>query len=151
MTTTVVTYLLYLAISISLTIWVAQTLARNGIVFLVDVFGGNALLANSVNHLLVVGFYLINLGFIAHALRLGYDVVSARASIEALASKVGTVLLTLGTMHFFNLYVFSRIRRRATLAQSLPPVGPDACTPLGPGADPTVIGTSAPRAAVPAA
>ena len=151
MNTTVVTYLLYLAISIGLTIWVAQTLSRNGIVFLVDVFGGNALLANSVNHLLVVGFYLINLGFIAHALRLGYDVVSARASIEALASKVGTVLLTLGTMHFFNLYVFSRIRRRATLAQSLPPVGPDACTPLGPGTDPTLLGTSAQRAAVPAA
>ena len=148
----VTTYLLYLAISIVLTVWVARTLARNGIIFLVDVFGGNAVLANSVNHLLVVGFYLVNLGFIALALKIGYQIEGARASIEALADKVGTVLLTLGAMHFFNLYVFSRIRRRATLAHSLPPVGPDACTPLGPGADPTLMGMSVPTyAGAPAA
>ena len=151
MNTTVVTYLLYLAISIGLTIWVARTLSHNGIVFLIDVFGGNAVLANSVNHLLVVGFYLINFGFISNALRIGYDVIGARGSIEALAGKVGTVLLTLGAMHFFNLYVFSRIRRRTTLAQSLPPVGPDSCTPLGPGVDPTLMGTAAARTAAPAA
>ena len=150
MDTTVITYLLYLAISIGLTIWVARTLSHNGIVFLIDVFGGNAVLASSVNHLLVVGFYLVNLGFIALALRIGYQIDGARGGIEALASKVGTVLMVLGAMHFFNLYVFSRIRRRATLAHALPPVGPDACTPLGAGTDATLIGTDAPRAAVPA-
>ncbi len=125
---TVITYLLYLAISIGLTIWVARTLSHNGIVFLIDVFGGNAVLANSVNHLLVVGFYLVNFGFISLALRLGYQVETARASIEALAGKVGTVLLVLGAMHFFNLYVFSRMRRRSNLPTALPPIDPDSCT-----------------------
>ncbi len=48
-------YLLYLAISIAVTIWVARTLHRSGRVFLVDAFGGNEALADSVNHLLVVG------------------------------------------------------------------------------------------------
>ena len=62
MNTITVTYLSYLAISISLTIWVAQTLHKNGRVFLIDVLQGNESLADSVNHLLVVGFYLINLG-----------------------------------------------------------------------------------------
>ncbi|HEY2293594.1 MAG TPA: hypothetical protein VGM86_23050 [Thermoanaerobaculia bacterium] len=123
----VVTYCLYLAISICLTVWVARTLHRNGRLFLVDVFHGNEFLADSVNHLLVVGFYLINLGYVTLALKLGYDVTSARASIEALSQKVGYVLLVLGLMHFFNLYVFSRIRRRAVLETAPPPVEPDAC------------------------
>jgi hypothetical protein len=123
----VVTYCLYLAISIGLTIWVARTLFRNGRVFLVDVFHGNESLADSVNHLLVVGFYLINLGYVTLALKLGYDVADARQSIEALSSKVGHVLLILGAMHFFNLYVFSRIRSRAVLEIAPPPVEPDAC------------------------
>ena len=109
----VITYLLYLAISAGLTAWVAQTLSKNGRVFLVDVFHGDEGLADSVNHLLVVGFYLINLGYISLMLRLGYDVATARESIEALSWKVGLVLLVLGAMHFFNLYLFSRIRRRA--------------------------------------
>ncbi len=112
MNTIVVTYLAYLCVSVALTVWVAQTLHKNGRIFLVDVFQGNEALADSVNHLLVVGFYLINFGYVTLALKIGYDVETARAGIEALSWKVGLVLLVLGTMHFFNLYVFSRIRRR---------------------------------------
>src|SRR5215211_2957948 len=111
----VITYLLYLAISIALTVWVARTLFKNGRLFLVDVFQGNQALADSVNHLLVVGFYLINLGYITLALKLGYAVQDARESIEALSAKVGLVLLVLGAMHFFNLFLFSRIRQRTQL------------------------------------
>src|ERR687890_2877067 len=114
-TVIVTTYISYVVISVILTIWVAQTLHKNGRVFLVDVFQGNEALADSVNHLLVVGFYLINFGYVSLALRIGYDVTSMRASIEALSWKVGLVLVVLGGMHFFNLYVFSRIRRRRPL------------------------------------
>ena len=60
-----ISYAVYLAISLGVTIWVAKTLHRNGRVFLVDAFRGNAELADSVNHLLVVGFYLINVGYVA--------------------------------------------------------------------------------------
>ena len=124
----VFTYLLYLAASVAFTVWVARTLHRNGRVFLVDVFHGNESLADSVNHLMVVGFYLINLGYVSLALKLGYDVADLQGAIEALSWKVGTVLVTLGAMHFFNLYVFSRIRRRGVLAYAPPPVLADGCT-----------------------
>jgi hypothetical protein len=122
------TYLLYLAISVTLTIWVARTLRQNGRVFLVDVFHGNESLADSVNHLLVIGFYLINLGYVCLALKLGYGVADLREAIEALSWKVGAALVVLGGMHFFNLYVFSRLRRRGILAYAPPPVLPDGCT-----------------------
>jgi hypothetical protein len=124
----VTTYLVYLAISIVLTIWVARTLHKNGRIFLVDVFHGNEQLADSVNHLLVVGFYLINLGYVSLALQIGYRVDTSQTSIEALSYKVGMVLLVLGGMHFVNLYVFSRMRRRSTLYDAPPPVAPDEFT-----------------------
>lgn len=121
-------YLIYLAISISLTVWVARTLHKNGRVFLVDVFHGNEPLADSVNHLLVVGFYLINFGYVSLALKLGYNVATTQEGIEALSVKVGMVLLVLGGMHFFNLFIFSRMRRRASLVNGPPPVPPDGFT-----------------------
>ncbi|HEY6806579.1 MAG TPA: hypothetical protein VI306_23580 [Pyrinomonadaceae bacterium] len=130
MTIEITTYLLYLAISIALTIWVAKTLHKNGRVFLVDVFHGNEALADSVNHLLVVGFYLINFGYVSLALKLGYDIANAKEGIEALSVKVGMVLIVLGAMHFFNLLVFSRMRRRQTLHNAQPPVGPDSFTAI---------------------
>ncbi|HEX2211598.1 MAG TPA: hypothetical protein VHG93_28180 [Longimicrobium sp.] len=110
MDVTVITYAVYLAISIALTVWVARTLFTNGQRFLVDVFGGDQELAVSVNHLLVVGFYLINFAFVCLMLRMNTEVITARGSVESLAQKVGTVLLILGGMHFFNLYVFARMR-----------------------------------------
>lgn len=128
MTIEITTYLIYLAISIALTIWVAHTLHKSGRIFLVDVFHGNEALADSVNHLLVVGFYLINFGYVSLALKLGYNVANAQEGIEALSVKVGMVLLVLGAMHFFNLFIFSRMRRRSTLHSSSPPVMPDAFT-----------------------
>jgi len=128
MTIGIATYLVYLGVSIALTVWVARTLHKNGRVFLVDVFHGNEPLADSVNHLLVVGFYLINLGYVSLALKLGYNVETAQAGIEALSVKVGMVLLVLGGMHFFNLFIFSRMRRRAGLYNGPPPVAPDTFT-----------------------
>ena len=128
MTIGITTYLIYLGVSIALTVWVARTLHKNGRVFLVDVFHGNEALADSVNHLLVVGFYLINFGYVSLALKLGYNVATAQEGIEALSVKVGMVLLVLGAMHFFNLFIFSRMRRRASLVNGPPPVPPDGFT-----------------------
>jgi hypothetical protein len=109
------TYLAYVLISVFLTVWVAQTLHKNGRVFLVEVFQHNEALADSVNHLLVVGFYLINLGYVSLALKLSGEVESARIGIEALSWKIGLVLLVLGGMHFFNLLIFSRLHKRPKL------------------------------------
>jgi len=124
METTLYTYALYLVISIALTVWVGHTLFRNGRPFLIDVFGERADLADSVNRLLVVGFYLINFGYLTLTLRLTEHVSTAVEGIEALSQKVGMVLVVLGLMHFFNLYVFSRIRRSARFTHSAkrPPI-----------------------------
>src|SRR5215203_5228555 len=96
----VLSYVGYLAISIALTVWVARTLSKNGRVFLIDSFLENERLADSVNHLLVVGFYLINFGYVCLALKYGDKPVDLPGAIEALSTKVGVVLLVLGVMHF---------------------------------------------------
>ena len=119
-------YFAYLAISLSVTIWVARTLHKNGRIFLVDAFHGNTDLADSVNHLLVVGFYLINVGYVTLALRTTATLSNLRGSIELLSDKVGLVLLILGLMHFFNLFLFSRMRKRGQAAFEPPPFPPDA-------------------------
>ncbi|MBK1827500.1 hypothetical protein [Haloferula rosea] len=124
MNLTVTTYAFYLLLAIALTIWVARTLHRNGRIFLVDCFHGNEELADSVNHLLVVGFYLINIGFVSLYLKLNHEVGAVQGVFEALSGKMGIVLLVLGAMHFFNLFVFTRLRRRAELERSGPPVMP---------------------------
>jgi hypothetical protein len=129
----VVCYVAYLAISLTATVLVAQTLRRNGRTFLIDAFHSNRELADSVNHLLVVGFYLINVGYVTLALHTAAEVGTTRASIELVCDKIGVVLIVLGAMHFLNIYIFSRMRRRGQ-ADLRPPLLPDARIAMQPEA-----------------
>lgn len=112
MTWTVATYVAYLLTAVPITIWVASTLTRNGRVFLADVFGREEGLADAVNTLLAVGFYLINLGFVMLYLRAGGEVVDLTGLMETLSVKIGVVMLVLGVIHFVNVMVFSSMRRK---------------------------------------
>src|SRR5215510_11559305 len=77
----IVTYLVYIAVSLAITVWVGRSLHHNGRVFLVENFQGQERLADSINHLLLVGFYLVNIG-----------------------------VVVLGLMHFFNMRMLVRFR-----------------------------------------
>jgi len=107
------TYATYIVISIAMTIWVARTLSKNGQVFLVDSFDGNELLAKSVNHLLVVGFYLLNIGYILLALKTHKEIDTLRVCIEFLSQQIGVVLLVLGALHLLNVVIIAKWRNRA--------------------------------------
>jgi hypothetical protein len=124
MTVTVWTYFLYLLVSIALTVWVARTLHKNGRIFLVEAFGGNEGMADSINHLLVVGFYLINIGYVTLALKYGDKPQNLEEGIEFFSTKIGLVLVVLGFMHFFNLNIFNKMRNRAQLHAVGAPVRP---------------------------
>ena len=93
---------------------------------MIDSFRGNERLADSVNHLLVVGFYLINVGYVALALKESIAPMDVRQVLETVSRKIGVVMLVLGVMHFFNIFVFSKMRRRALLQAVPPPIPPQA-------------------------
>ncbi|MDX1549403.1 MAG: hypothetical protein R3278_02545 [Lysobacter spongiicola] len=102
-------YGLYLVISVGMTIWVARALSSNGDVFLIRCFGQDRELAASTNRLLVIGFYLVNLGFISY--RLNDWHVDTVSLIPEIGSRVGISLLVLGFMHFFNMLMIARFGR----------------------------------------
>jgi hypothetical protein len=116
---TVGCYFSYLAISIVLTVWVASTLSRNGGPFLLEVFHGDAKLAASVNHLLIMGFYLINIGNIVVTLRIYGPIVTFQQALEQEGPKLGTILIILGTIHFFNIFLLATMRRKFSTSTAL--------------------------------
>jgi len=57
----------------------------------------------------VIGFYLVNLGFISYRLN-GWQVDTV-SLIPEVGSRVGISLLVLGLMHFFNMVMIARFGR----------------------------------------
>jgi p-aminobenzoyl-glutamate transporter AbgT len=110
---TVLTYSIYLAVTILLTIWVARTLFTNGRIFLIEIFHQDTVLADSVNKLLLVGFYLVNIGYAVYTLKIHQPTDTTQTIIETLSLKIGWIILVLGGMHFFNLFILFSLRRKA--------------------------------------
>jgi hypothetical protein len=104
-----VAYGLYLFISIAMTIWVARVLSESGEMFLIKCFGQDEELARSTNRLLVIGFYLVNIGFICT--RLDGWKAGALDLIPDVGSRVGLAILVLGGMHFFNMIMIAKFGR----------------------------------------
>jgi hypothetical protein len=109
----ILSYALYLVISIVLTIWVARALFKHGRVFLIEIFHNDLTLADSVNKLLLVGFYLVNVGYIVYTLKIWDNIDTTQVVMEVLSEKIGWIILVLGGMHFFNLFVLFNLRRKA--------------------------------------
>jgi uncharacterized membrane protein len=129
----VLTYLLYLGLAIPLTFWVGHALHRHGEVFLVDVFVGDERLAHAVNQLLVIGFYLVNLGYVSFFMSSNRPVESGQSVMELLSTKIGGVALIVGAVHFSNVWLLNTYRRRALLrAAGEPPVRPNRRTEIAP-------------------
>jgi hypothetical protein len=112
-------YLIYLVASVLLTVWVGNSLFRNGRPFLVSVFQEQGL-ADSVNRLLVVGFYLVNFGAAALLINAGGAPGSIADMVQETVTRIGVVLLVLGFMHFSNMFVF-RLIRRPLRQRAVPP------------------------------
>ena len=106
-------YIIYLALTLVITIFVATTLFRNGKIFLIDIFHGNKELAQAVNNLLLVGFYLVNIGYAVYTMRIADEVSTARIMAELLSQRIGAIILILGAMHFGNMFIFFKLRKRA--------------------------------------
>jgi len=117
---TVIAYSIYLPVSILLTIWVARTLFNHGRIFLIEIFRQDLTLADSVNKLLLVGFYLVNIGYAVYTLKIWDTLDSTQAVIEILSEKIGWIILVLGGMHFFNLFILFSLRRKAHAAHTIP-------------------------------
>ena len=117
------TYLLYLILTVAVTVWVARILFANGQVFLHDIFKGNDALAKSVNKLLQVGFYLVNLGYAVYTMKIIRGILTATDMAEELSQKIGFIILILGAWHLINIWVLFKLRRRALEEQSFNAIG----------------------------
>lgn len=128
-------YGIYALIAVGVVVYLARTLHRSGALFLVDVFDDERL-AGAVNHLLVIGFYLVNLGYAFLLYQLEPNYASMTDAFNHLVVRLGWLLASLGVLHLLNMLVFWRIRthreRADRRALPRPPINYTPPPPLAP-------------------
>lgn len=110
---TVIAYVIYLPIAISLTYYVAYVLFKNSTVYMNDIFLNRPDVAKATNNLFKIGFYLLNVGFALYIQKMHLYGNGLQEMIEKLSYKVGGFSIYLGMMLFANLFLFFRGKRIA--------------------------------------
>jgi len=117
--TTLGMYATYITIAVGLVIWLGKTLQKNGGIFLEDVFESDEM-GKAVNHLLVVGFYLLNTGYAVLIYRLNATYATTTEAVSEVVFRLGLLVLSLGVIHLFNMLVFWRIRNHRNNTVPIP-------------------------------
>jgi hypothetical protein len=126
----VIIFAVYTAVAVGLTVWLARTLFKAGSVFLHEVFEDKPDVGEAVNRLLVTGFYMLNLGYALYLLR-AEPQATAFEAVTFLVNRLAVLLVSLGLIHFVNVYVFWHIRRRSEERRMAPPIEPQALLTTG--------------------
>lgn len=107
-----IAYIIYLPITIIMTVLVSNLLFKNGKIFMQDIFNQKIEIANATNSLFKIGFYLLNIGF-AMAIIHMYQISNTENLIVSLSTKIGGFAIYLGIMLMLNLFLFMKGRSRA--------------------------------------
>jgi hypothetical protein len=108
----IIGYLIYLPVSFYITLYIGKVLYREGVLFLIDSFQGNVELAAICNRFLLIGYYLLNLGYVAVSINFWNKIQSVTQLVEELGLRVGAIATGLAIIHFFNLVIFSLFHKQ---------------------------------------
>jgi hypothetical protein len=96
-------YIIYLALAYIITVHVGLVFYRNGRVFILNLMGGDEQFTNAINNLLLVGYYLLNLGYCAVMITMWEPIDSPEGMINNLSFMLSRIILLLGIMHYINM------------------------------------------------
>jgi hypothetical protein len=99
----ILSYCIYAPITFYITIWVGRELHKTGRFFVCEMTGNNNTLADAINNSLLVGYYLLNLGYITIMINSWEEISTFTETLILLCNRVGTIVLTLGIIHYLNM------------------------------------------------
>lgn len=113
MESAILTFLLYILFAGNTTYFLGRSLYTHGEPFLASIFMDRPEIVQPLNKVLLIGFYLVNLGFVLLFLTQQKEKLSDfTACIEFLSLKLGIVYLVLGCMHLLNIFIFITLEKK---------------------------------------
>lgn len=110
-----VSYLFFFPTMVALAIWVARTAHRNGEVWLMEIFQGDGRLVRAINDTLLIGCYVVNIGYIALVISRWGEIESLAQMLALLSERFALIVFTLAFLHYMNisvLLVWARYHRQ---------------------------------------
>ncbi len=104
----IVAYIIYLLITAVIILYVGNVCFQNGKIFIHNLLQKNKVLADQINKLLLIGYYLLNIGYCSMTL-VSWAVIETKLELfEILSYKVSVIILIIAVMHYINILVLNK-------------------------------------------
>ena len=113
----ILSYLLYLPTIFFITIKVGWLFYKNGEIFLASIFINNPILAKNTNNLLLLAYYLTNLGYAVITIAYWDKISNIIDLINTLSSILGKIIVILALLHYNNIFWLKHITKSNTINQ----------------------------------
>jgi hypothetical protein len=101
----IISYLLYGCITIYIIYYVGKLFHRNGRIFILRLFQQNESLADTTNNILLMAYYLFNIGYAVIQFSFWKQVSGIDDLISSISTKTGMLILILALTHYFNMFL----------------------------------------------
>lgn len=107
----ILSYLLFLPAMLGVAMWTARSCHRNGRIWMMDLFEGDAQLVDAVNNVLLIGCYTLNFGYVMIVVSQWEPIIELPQMLALLGHYMAIILLSLAFVHFSNIGVLLLWRR----------------------------------------
>lgn len=109
-------YIIFLALMTFIIVYVGRYFYTNGRVFIISLFRGNVSLADYINRLLLIAYYLFNIGYSFIKVKQWRKIINLEVLFSSLASNVGVLIFILAVTHYFNMLVIYQLSKSKSIS-----------------------------------
>ena len=100
-------YCIFILIIVFIIVVVGKICYRNGNIFVASLIPDHFDLCQQINKTLLVGYYLVNIGYAAMSLADWENIVSLSRLVEVIAFKTAVIVCILSVLHYLNIFILT--------------------------------------------
>jgi hypothetical protein len=104
----IIAYVIYLTITSFIILKVGRICYQNGNIFVSQLIPNHADLCHKINQILLLGYYLLNIGYCAMTLISWNKIIQINQLIEIIALKSAIIIGAIALLHYCNIFVLTK-------------------------------------------
>jgi len=104
----IIGYFIYLSITIFIILKVGKICYKNGNIYVAELIPNHADICQKINQVLLLGYYLLNIGYCAMTLISWQKIISYTQLTEIICAKTAVIIFIISVLHYLNIIVITK-------------------------------------------
>jgi hypothetical protein len=104
----IIAYAIYLSITIFIILRVGKICYKNGNIYVAELIPNHADICQKINQILLLGYYLLNIGYCAMTLISWQKIISLTQLTEIICFKTAVIIFIISVLHYLNIIIITK-------------------------------------------